>query len=1031
LFVHRDPAAALEGPYYANGSRQDQGREDGADRSRRYFGFAPVAGKTVYTRILNTTKETAMIPESVRPTILIVEDEALIAMNEQAILKRHGYEAVYVTKGSVAIESVRTMPEIGLVLMDIDLGPGIDGTIAAESILKIRELPVVFLSSHTEPEVVEKTERITSYGYIVKNSGETVLVASVKMAFRLFDARCESKRHETLLQQSEERFRALFENAPLGYQSLDADGRFLQVNDAWLNTFGYDRDEVIGRSFGDFLVSNGSAAFAERFAGFKKRGQIQTAFEMQRKSGEIRYITFEGRVGTDQEGRFQQTHCILRDETERRRTAEALERSEAFQRKMVENIQDVIVIIDRDGIVRYKSPNIQRLFGWSPEEIVGKTAWDNVHPDDQAAVLELFHALSTNSAEVPSLRCRYRHKDGTFRWIQFTGTNRFDDPDIAGIIGNYHDVTEQIHWEQRVEASIYELNKSQEVANVGNWVWHIPENSLEWSDQMYRIFGIDKQRFVGDLARVLTTSIHPDDRAAVEASNASVISRKAPIPLEYRVIRPDGTIRTVWAEAGELELGDDGEPILLRGIVLDITEQKRTEGQLHERTYIFSKSEELTQSGGWKWDISENRFTFTEGWMRVHGTDRPSMDRNDLLSLAHPSDRSAIQSAFDAALREHRPYKIEHRIIRHDTGEERMIRALGEVVHDSNGVPTQMFGAAQDITEEKRREGLLKIRQDAINASMDAIALADLDGSLNYVNPAFLSLWGYDSAEQVLGKTSTQFWEVADRSQHVIDALKTNGFWTGNLVAKRSDGSLFDAQLSSSMVTDGEGVPICLMGIFRDITESQLAENRINALLQEKDLMLKETHHRIKNNFAIIESLLNLQAEATSHPEASVSLRNASARVANMRVLYERLLLTDEHRFIPVRAYFRELTTSILAAYVDSDRIDLRSQIDEFELDSRALFPLGTIVAELLTNSLKHAYAPEDTGVIDLSLVGETASWTLTIRDYGKGVPKPRETSLSGSFGLMLVRMLSEQVDARFTMTPANGGGTMCTVAHT
>ena len=108
--------------------------------------------------------------------------------------------------GEQAVELVRGGPEIDLVLMDIDLGAGMDGTEAARLILGLRDLPLVFLSSHTEPLVVERTEGLTSYGYIVKNSGETVLLASIKMAFRLFQARAE-------LRDREEHYRSLFENA--------------------------------------------------------------------------------------------------------------------------------------------------------------------------------------------------------------------------------------------------------------------------------------------------------------------------------------------------------------------------------------------------------------------------------------------------------------------------------------------------------------------------------------------------------------------------------------------------------------------------------------------------------------------------------------------------------------------------------------------------------------------------------------------------------------------------------------------------
>src|SRR6056297_2275161 len=128
--------------------------------------------------------------------ILLVEDEALIAMSEAQMLKKHGYEVITVYSGEKAMEAVDSDPKISLILMDIDLGKGIDGTEAAEKILTRHDIPIAFLSSHTEPEVVDKTEGITSYGYIVKNSGETVLLASIQMAFRLYEAHLELKQKE-------------------------------------------------------------------------------------------------------------------------------------------------------------------------------------------------------------------------------------------------------------------------------------------------------------------------------------------------------------------------------------------------------------------------------------------------------------------------------------------------------------------------------------------------------------------------------------------------------------------------------------------------------------------------------------------------------------------------------------------------------------------------------------------------------------------------------------------------------------------
>src|SRR6056297_960664 len=199
--------------------------------------------------------------------ILLVEDEAIIAMNEAQMLKTHGYEVVTVYNGEKSIGAVDSDPDISLILMDIDLGRGMDGTEAAQAILKNHDLPIAFLSSHTEPEIVEKTEGITSYGYIVKNSGDTVLLASIRMAFKLYDAHMELKTQKEHLRQAlitqehtEEELREKSDELNRYFtSSLDLlcianiKGEFIRLNPEWERVLGYPITDLEGRSFMDFV----------------------------------------------------------------------------------------------------------------------------------------------------------------------------------------------------------------------------------------------------------------------------------------------------------------------------------------------------------------------------------------------------------------------------------------------------------------------------------------------------------------------------------------------------------------------------------------------------------------------------------------------------------------------------------------------------------------------------------------------------------------------------------------------------------
>ncbi|RPI63283.1 MAG: PAS domain S-box protein [Ignavibacteriales bacterium] len=193
-------------------------------------------------------------------TILLVEDDAMIAVVETIKLKKYGYNVIHVLNGQKAIETANdNSNSIDLILMDINLGEKLDGTDIARLILKSQNIPLIFLSSHTEREVVEKTENITFYGYVVKDSSITVLDASIKMAFRLYDAyqklknqKKEIEADELKLVVLEKRYHRLFESAKDGILILNADnGRIVDVNPYLIEMLGYSKEEFLDKNIWD------------------------------------------------------------------------------------------------------------------------------------------------------------------------------------------------------------------------------------------------------------------------------------------------------------------------------------------------------------------------------------------------------------------------------------------------------------------------------------------------------------------------------------------------------------------------------------------------------------------------------------------------------------------------------------------------------------------------------------------------------------------------------------------------------------
>jgi PAS domain S-box-containing protein len=285
----------------------------------------------------------------------------------------------------------------------------------------------------------------------------------------------------------------------------------------------------------------------------------------------------------------------------RRKSEAALRENQMMLAHILDSVPQSIFWKDRAGVYLGCNENFSRAVGLTdPAQIIGKTDYDLPWPRAEA------DAYRADDQEVIQKNQPKRHiiepgrlADGTPIWADTTKTPLTDAADTPyGVLGVYEDITERKQAEEALRNSEAALKQAQCVAHVGSWAWHIKENRLEWSEEMYRIFGYEKATFSGRLDEVLAQAIHPDDRAEVERSNLSVMRDKKPIPMEYRVVHPDQTIRTVWAEAGQLTLDEHGHPAVLTGIVQDITERKKAEEEICQLNASLEQLAALGQLAG-------------------------------------------------------------------------------------------------------------------------------------------------------------------------------------------------------------------------------------------------------------------------------------------------------------------------------------------------------------------------------------------------------------------------------------------------
>jgi PAS domain S-box-containing protein len=294
----------------------------------------------------------------------------------------------------------------------------------------------------------------------------------------------------------------------------------------------------------------------------------------------------------------------FRNITERKQAEDALKKGEAIKNKMISNIGDVIVIFDNNRINRYKSPNIEKWFGWKPEDLVGNSTWENVHPNDLEASEKFIQSLAGNPNACGTTELRYRKKDGSYCPIEITVANLLQDPDINGFLGNYHDITERKKAESELLAAkehaeesdlaksdiLEKYKTSQKTANIGNWDWNMITNGIWWSEGTYDIFEVTPDEFIPDFNNN-TVFLVPEEIEKYYQVFKQSIETGCLLNHDFTIKTAKGNIR-YCNNQGKVEYNEDKVPVRFIGTLLDITYRKEIEQALNVKNIELIKAKE-------------------------------------------------------------------------------------------------------------------------------------------------------------------------------------------------------------------------------------------------------------------------------------------------------------------------------------------------------------------------------------------------------------------------------------------------------
>ena len=414
-------------------------------------------------------------------------------------------------------------------------------------------------------------------------------------------------------------------------------------------------------------------------------------------------------------------------------------------------------------------------------------------------------------------------------------------------------------------------------------------------------------------------------------------------------------------------------------------------------------------------------------WQEITGFTIEESIGTPFLNYVHPDDRERNNQLFGPMIERKKEYcRHEVRYLTQDGG-FRWIEVYARLAVDPDNKIIGTAGTLNDITLRKQAEQALQKQRVAIEAAVDGVALLDDVGRYTYLNQTHVEMLGFREPDELLGQTWRRFYseqEIERFKNEASPQLDKTGKWRGTVMATRRDGSTFVEEISLTRIEGGGLVSVC-----RDITDRIEAEQFILNSLKEKEVMLKEIHHRVKNNMQIVSSLLNLQLEHLHDEKARTMFIESQNRIASMALVHEKLYQSNDLAQIDFTDYLSDLTENLagmLGAHARNISFQLKS--GEVRLGIDTAIPCGLIINELVSNAYKHGFPHGGPGKVTLSFERlADGRLRLEVSDTGRGIPPDVDLQKTRSLGMQLVHTLVRQLRGTIEVRRENG---TCFILH-
>ncbi|RLC58301.1 MAG: hypothetical protein DRH89_01435 [Candidatus Cloacimonadota bacterium] len=828
--------------------------------------------------------------------------------------------------------------------------------------------------------------------------------------------------------------------------------KIIQVNDSFCSTFGIERKDAVNKTC--HHIWNGSLCNTEDcILSMLTSGKNEVSVEAFREiaDGSSHPFLIQAKPFLDSNGKIIGVVASFVDITERKIAENALKESNEKFRILTDTIPSAVMMNQNNKWVYTNSAGCE-ISGYSEAELLKMNYWEFVHPD----YVEFVRGIGEKRQEGKNTDLRYEFviitKNGEEKWVDLVGGVSHYNGKPAGII-SVSDISHRKKIEKELKES-EERFKFLSKATFEGIVVHKRGIILDANDSFLKMTGYTRDEAIGK--NLLNYIPKKNDIAKV----IKKMLQKHAKPYVISAQRKDGTIFMLELEGRNLKY--NGEKVRIVAL-RNVTDRIKAETALKESEERFKYLFNSTPISIWEEDFSEvydyiqllkekgikdfnKYFDDNPDDVKLCSEKAKILDvNNTTLSMFNAKSKSEILNSLAAIFTKDSLNLFKGQLIKIANNETYYSgkcknktldgRILDVLVHWAV-VPgyekdySRILVSLIDITShEKAQRSLIESEENfrQLAENIDQVFwLTDWKNKKQlYVSPAFEKVFELSTESAYNNRMNwTSVIHSEDKSR-VEEIFKMSGlekcFVQADYRIITKSGKLKWIDDRSYPIFDENGELDRFVSIAEDITIRKDNEEKVKSLLEEKEILLREVHHRIKNNMATIESLLRLHTRNTKNTEVISGLNDAVNRIKSMRILYDKLLGSDNFNDISILGYLSPLIDEVISVFPNKNIIKINKQIEDFEINAKLVFPLGIIINELITNIMKYAF--KDTVDNEITIIASKKNdkaW-IAIQDNGIGISEEINLKTTNSFGLRLVEMLIRQINGSIELIHENG----------